>query len=185
MIDPKRRLFNVSEYHAMMDAGILREDERVELIEGEILFKIPTGSRHSRAVAYLDRTFQRSLSPDTLVFVQGPVFLNGVSEARPDITVVRFRYDFYVDSPPAPQDALLFVEVAAKSRDDERDARISLYGRSGVSETWLVKLRKSVLEVYRQPTPHGYAEVRQLRRGETVSPQAFPELQVKVDEILG
>src|SRR5690349_21863928 len=89
MIDPKRRLFNVSEYHAMADAGILREDEQVELIEGEILFKPAMGSHHRATVAYLDRIFQKSLSLDTLVFVQGSVFLNGVSEARPDIAVVR------------------------------------------------------------------------------------------------
>lgn len=185
MIDPKRRLFNVSEYHAMADAGILREDEQVELIEGEILFRIPTGSWYSGTVARLDRIFQKSLGVDTLVFVQGPAFLNGVSEARPDIAVVRFRYDFYIDSPPAPQDALLFVEIATKARDEEREARINLYGRSGVSEAWLVKLRKSVLEVHRHPTPHGYAEVQQFQRRETVSPQAFPKLKVKVDDILG
>jgi Uma2 family endonuclease len=114
-----------------------------------------------------------------------PLHLDDFSEPEPDLQVVRFRPDFYSAAHPTADDVVFLVEVADSSLEYDRKVKIGLYARHGLPEAWLVNLREHVLEIHRRPTPQGYAEIRRFQRGETVSPQAFPELQVKVGEILG
>lgn len=185
MAEPLRRLFTTSEYYTMRDAGILREGGRFELIEGEIWEMAPFRSPHSGCVARMDRLLQRALRDDVIISVQNPLHLNDFSEPEPDLQVLRFRPDFYSEAHPMPDDVLFVVEVADSSLEYDRKAKIPLYSRHGLPEVWLVNLREDVLEIYRRPTPQGYAEVRQLRRGKTLSSQAFPDLKVTVDDILG
>jgi len=185
MAEPLRRLFNTSEYHTMRDTGILSEGGRFELIEGEIWEMAPIGSPHAGCVARVDRLLQRALGDDVIVSVQNPLHLDDFSEPEPDLQVLRFRPDFYSAAHPTAGDVVFLVEVADSSLEYDRKVKIELYARHGLPEAWLVNLRQDILEIHRRPSPRGYAEVRQLRRGETVSPQAFPELKLKVDEILG
>lgn len=184
MAEPLRRLFTTSEYHTMLDSGILREEDRVELIEGEIWQMTPIGGEHVGGVAYLDRVFQRSLGDETLVLVQSPIHLSDISEPQPDLLVVRFRSDFYRKGLPSPTDTFLLVEVADSSVQYDRK-KIGLYARSGIPEVWLVNIPGSALELYRDPSPQGYREVRTLGRGDRLSPLAFPDLVLSVSAILG
>lgn len=185
MAEPLRRLFNTSEYHTMRDTGILSEGGRFELIEGEIWEMAPIGSPHAGCVARVDRLLQRALGDDVIVSVQNPLHLDDFSEPEPDLQVVRFRPDFYSAAHPTADDVVFLVEVADSSLEYDRKVKIGLYARHGLPEAWLVNLREHVLEIHRRPTPQGYAEIRRFQRGETVSPQAFPELQMRVGEILG
>ena len=180
-----RRRFTVDEYHRMGQTGILGEDDRLELLEGEILEMAPIGSRHQATVDRLNAIFSRRSADMATVRVQGPVRLGENSEPQPDITILRWRADFYASAHPGPYDVLLLVEVSDTSTDYDREVKLPLYARYGIAEVWLVVLETETIEVYRGPTGQEYREVSQSRRGQDLSPEAFPRLELAVDDILG
>jgi Uma2 family endonuclease len=180
-----RRLFTVAEYHKMAEAGILSEDDRVELLEGEIVAMSPIGSRHAGLVNRLNRLFSQRAGDQVVVSVQNPVRLGGYSEPQPDLALLRPRADFYTSSHPGPEDVLLAVEVAETSAAVDREVKVPLYARFGVPEVWLVDLAGDQVEVFREPSAEGYREVRVLRRGESLAPALLPDLLVPVDAVLG
>jgi Uma2 family endonuclease len=179
-----RRPFTVGEYHTMLDAGILSEDDRVELIEGEIVQMSPIGSRHAGQVNRLNRMLVRALGERGVVTVQNPVTLSDLSEPEPDLAVLHPRPDDYAGAHPAPGDILLLVEVAGASLAFDRQVKLPLYARSGIPEVWLLPIEHAVLEVHRSPAGAAYRDVRQLRTGDSVSPLAFPDLQLEVARLL-
>lgn len=176
--------FTVEEYHRMGTAGIFSEDDRVELIEGEIVEMSPIGSRHAACVKRLIRLFDRGVGDRAIVGAQDPIRLGEHSEPQPDLALLRPRPDFYAHAHPGPEDVLLVVEVAETSADYDREVKVPLYARAGIPEVWLVELYAEQIEVYRQPAPHGYQEVQTVRRGQHLSSQTFPELALAVDNIL-
>jgi len=180
-----RRSFTVGEYHRMAEAGILRENDRVELLEGEILEMTPIGSRHAACVNRLNRLFSAQVGTLALISVQNPIQLGEHSEPQPDLALLRPRADFYAKAHPGPEDVLLVVEVAETSAESDRAIKVPLYARAGIPETWLVDLAGQCVEVRRKPTPQGYEEVQQLRRGQHIFPLAFSDLGIAVDEIVG
>jgi Uma2 family endonuclease len=111
--------------------------------------------------------------------------LGEYSEPQPDLALLKPHPDFYAREHPTPEDVLLVVEVMDSSASYDREVKVPLYARFGIPETWLVDVEQGLVEVYRAPGPEGYQQVRTLRRGERLSPQAFPELSVMVDELLG
>ena len=183
-VRPVRHKFTVEEYHRMAEAGILSEDDRVELIEGEIVEMAPIGSRHAACVNRLNRFFS-SLEKKVIVSVQNPVRLGEDSEPQPDVALLKPRADFYASGYPGAEDVLLVVEVAETSAKDDREMKVPLYARHGVSEVWLVDLGAEVVEVYREPSPEGYRQVWRAGRGEVLVPQQVPDLRVPVEAILG
>jgi Uma2 family endonuclease len=180
-----KRLFTVEEYHRMAEAGILSEDDRVELLEGEITAMAPIGSRHQACVDRLTELFSAQVQRRAVVRVQGPIRLGERSEPQPDLALLRRRPDFYASSHPGPEDTLLVVEVAETSAAYDREVKVPLYARFGVPEVWLVDLAGEQLEVFRQPSPQGYQDLRTLRRGEAVAPLLLPDLSLAVDALLG
>lgn len=183
-VSPVKRLFTTAEYYTMLQAGILTEDDRVELIEGEILQMTPIGSRHAGCVKDLIRIFSQGLGSRALLGIQDPVHLSDFSEPQPDLAVLRPRDDRYRRSHPTPGDVFLLVEVADSSTGHDRSLKVPLYGRCGVPETWLLDLPGGVLDIHREPTPDGYRTRHRLRPGDQVSPQAFPDLVLDVAELL-
>lgn len=184
MAEPLKRLFTRDEYYAMAEAGILKPEDRVELIEGEIYQMTPIGNPHAGCVNRLVRRFSALTAADRAVLSpQNPVNLTDISEPQPDITLLRFRDDFYGDGHPTPEDVLLLVEVA-DSIGFDRHTKIPLYARCDIPEAWLVDLKKEILEVYRDPTPAGYRKVQRLRRGDRIAPLAFPDFEIEVASIL-
>jgi hypothetical protein len=181
-----RRSFTVEEYHRMAQAGILSEDDRVELIDGEILKMAPIGSRHAGAVKrLLDKFIHLQAAGKVLLSVQDPVRLGEHSEPQPDLMLLRPRPDFYASSHPGPQDVLLLVEVAETSATYDREGKLPLYARAGIPEVWLIDLSEEQIEIYRHPFPQGYQEVQHVRRGERVAPSALPDVFLPVEAILG
>lgn len=185
MAEPLRRLFTASEYHTMLDAGILKEDDRVELIEGEILQMTPIGSAHGGGVNRLTALFTSLLGRRAVVSVQNSFHLNDFSEPQPDLLLLRFRDDFYSRELPRTTDVLLLIEIADSSLEFDRRIKAGLYARHGIPEVWVQDLRNGVLLVHRDPSPQGYREVKALQRGERLSPLAFPDLVIEVDAVLG
>jgi len=182
-----RRLFSVDEYYQMAAAGILHEDDRVELIEGEIIQMAAIGSRHAGCVNRLTRWFVLHVAEQAVVTIQNPIRLNNRSEPQPDVTVLTPRPDFYAAGHPGPQDVLLVVEVADTSVGFDRGTKIPLYGRASIREAWLVDLTQDHIEVHRQPTAsrRGYRDMQCYTRGMRLSLLSFPDLSLLVEDILG
>ena len=155
---PARRLFTVDDYHAMARAGILGEDDRVELIEGEIVVMPPVGSRHAACVDILAELLIRAVDHRTAIRVQSPVRLDESTEPEPDVCVLVRRDDAYSENLPQPEDVLLIIEVSDTSLDYDRRVKTQLYARHGIRQFWLIDLRSCTLEVHRVPGPEGYRE---------------------------
>jgi Uma2 family endonuclease len=177
--------FNVEDYYRMADAGILTEDDRVELIEGEIADMPPIGSPHAGTVDRIVRLFFKNLMDRVIVRSQNPVRLGQDSEPQPDIALLKPREDFYTKAHPGPSDVLLVVEVADTTVQYDRETKLPLYACSGISEAWIVNLVSLRIEAYWEPFPEGYRQQTFYQRGQRISPQAFPDLDLVVEDILG
>lgn len=182
---PNRRRFTAREYQRMGETGILHEDDRVELIEGEIIEMAPIGNRHFACVNRLTRLFVQRVGDSAVVHVQNPVRLSDLSEPQPDLSLLRPREDFYAGKHPAPEDVLLLVEVADTSLAYDREVKLPLYARAGIREVWIVDLAGEKIERHTDPTTEGYRRIEQVRRGETLEPAALGGLALPVDDVLG
>jgi Uma2 family endonuclease len=180
-----RRRFTTAEYHAMAEAGVLAEDERVELITGEIVRMGPIGSRHIGCVIFLQEELSVGLRRRANLSVQNPIQVSDGQEPQPDLAILRFREDRYRDLLPVPADVLLIIEVADSSAAYDRNVKLPLYAHAGIPEVWLVRLREACIEVHRKPAATGYEEMRTLHSGDRVAPLAFPDLELAVASILG
>jgi Uma2 family endonuclease len=181
----KRRLFTVEEYYRMAEAGIISTGERLELIEGEVVAMAAIGSRHAACVDRLNYFLSQRVGGRALVRVQNPIRLDQFSEPQPDIALLRPRADFYAFAHPGPADVFLVVEVADTSAGFDRDVKIPLYARAGIPEAWLVDLTGDYVMVYRKPSVQVYQDVQRLQRGQSLSREAFPDLILAVEDILG
>lgn len=180
----KRRLFTVEEYHWMARVGILCEDDRVELIDGEVIEMTPIGRRHASCVAGLVRHFTRALGDDALVWPQNPIRLGERSEPQPDTVLLRPRLDLYSAVEPVATDVLLLIEVSDTTLEYDREIKVPLYAQSAIPEVWLVNLQQNTVTIYLDPTPDGYRAARVVRRGDQLAPSAFPDRLLAVSDIL-
>jgi Uma2 family endonuclease len=185
-IELSRRHFTVDDYYRMAEAGILREDDRVELIEGEIIEMLPIGSLHASVVDRLSAFFLTQVPRDQAqVRSQNPVRLNDRSEPLPDVCLLQPKADYYASGHPGPEDVLLLIEVSDSTIAYDRGVKLPLYARSGIPEVWIVDLSAEAIEIYREPSDGAYRSASVARRGEQVSPAALPEVKLAVDSILG
>jgi Uma2 family endonuclease len=166
-------------------SGILTEDDRVELIEGEIVEMTPIGSGHAGCVNRLNQLLADLIGKRALLSVQNPLRLSGHSEPQPDLTLLKHRKDYYATAHPEPGDVLLLIEVAETSASYDRDVKVPLYAREGIVEVWIVDLEAEVVDVYRNPSQQGYGESRRIPLGQHISPQAFPNIALSAEQILG
>jgi Uma2 family endonuclease len=179
-VETPRRLFTVEEYHRMAEAGIFEPDERVELIEGEILQMAPIGPRHAGCVINATELFVARLRGRALISPQNPVVIRPRSEPQPDLLLLRPREVSYSHELPAAQDVLLAVEVADTTVRFDRLVKSRLYARAGIAEFWLLLPVDRVVEIHREPGAGGYAGVTLHGSGQTVSPLAFPDVGFSV-----
>jgi Uma2 family endonuclease len=178
-----RHRFSVDDYDEMIEHGILTENDRVELIRGEIVKKMPLGDSHVACVNRLTRIFVRSVGESAIVSIQNPIRLPA-SEPEPDLAVLRPRTDFYATRKPGPEDTLLVIEVADTTLEYDREDKRSIYAEAGISEYWIVNLIDRCLEIYRHPQTDGhYAEVNSLRSGQSVDVLALPGVSISVAEV--
>ena len=182
--DVQRYRFTVDEFARMGEAGIFTEDDRVELIDGEILEMTPIGPLHAWIVNRLNRLLITRLAGKAYVSIQNPIRLGGHTEPQPDLVVARGS-DAYADRHPEPDDILLVIEVADSSLRYDRLEKIPRYGRAGVPETWLVDIEAGAVTVYTEPGPNGYARQQVRRRGDELTAASVPELGFPVDDVFG
>lgn len=179
----RKRLFSAEEYRRLVEAGILSEDDRVELIEGEIVEMAAMGSRHAACVDRLNKLLGQRVAEETIVRVQSPIRLSERTEPEPDLALLRPRDDFYAGGHPGPEDVLLVVEVAETSVEYDSEVKLPLYARAGIPEAWLVDLPKERIEAHSRPVDGEYREITRARRAETVSSKTAPGLSAA--DILG
>jgi len=183
--DARERLrpISVDEYHRMIDAGILDEDEKVQLIDGMLVAMTPQGRPHAFVIQELNRLLVRALGDDFKVLTQLPLTLGNDSEPEPDLTVVRAQDAASRTHHPAT--AALVIEVSGDSLRFDRRTKAALYARTGIPEYWIVNLEDATIEVRSDPdTATGaYRETRVVGRGEMLTAAAVPGVQLDVTSL--
>lgn len=180
-VERARRLFTVEEYDRMAEARIFGPDDRVELVEGEIVEMSPIGDPHAASVTSLTRLLVLALGARAVVLAQNPVRLPPRSKPQPDLALLRPRSYFSLG--PAAEDVLLVVEVADTSLGYDRTVKQRLYARAGVPEMWIVDTDGQAVELYRDPGPAGYRESRHVSRDGILRPLAFPDVAITVADL--
>jgi len=178
------RAFTVDDVDRMVEAGVLHEDDRVELLDGRLVQMPPPGPNHASIVKKLNAHFG-GLQPSIIVSVQDPLRLDETNQPLPDVALLRFREDYYASAHPTGTDALLVVEVADSSRGKDIGIKAALYASHGVPEYWVVDLANTCLMVHREPTSSGYDERKTHRPGDSVAPQVFTEHAIDLATLFG
>jgi Uma2 family endonuclease len=174
---PTPHRFTVDEYHRMGEAGIFHEDDRVELIAGEIIEMAPIGSDHAWVVTRLTMLFARACG-DLIVWSQNPVILSVEDEPQPDLVLVKPAPHLYRKTHPGPDEVLLVIEVADTSLPYDRNQKLPRYALAGIPEVWIVDLRGDRFLVFRSAKGRGYETQSVVSRDEQVSPLALPGLVI-------
>ena len=180
---PTRRRFTVEEFYAMAEAGILAEDERVELLNGEIFAMAPMGAAHADITDLFDDFFKSSLRDRARVWVQGPLRVDDTTLLFPDIAVLRLRSD-YRRHLPEPEDALLLIEVSDSSLRHDREAKLSRYAAARIPEVWIANVPACHVEAFSDPVDGVYQSRRIVPADGQISPIAFPDVVLTVGDFL-
>jgi Uma2 family endonuclease len=179
-----RHRFTVDEYLRMGEVGILHEDDRVELIEGEIIEMAPIGSGHAARVDEIAALLTRATGPGIKISVQNPLHLGQHSAPQPDLMILPQRPDRYVGALPTAVDVLCLIEVSESTLAYDRGDKLLLYARAAVAEVWIVDPVGPQVEIYTNPANGAYQTRRVAGRGETITPTRLPDLTVKTDNLL-
>jgi len=180
---PVRRI-TVDEYHRMGEAGILSEDERVELLDGLLIEMAPIGYRHEYAGGTLAHLLGLGLGRRAVIRANSPLTLGASSEPQPDVMLLRAPFTRYRNRLPAPSDVVLLVEVAESSRKYDRGRKAHAYALAGIPELWIIDLVDEEVVVLREPGADGFRLQALFRRGDLVSPSAFPDVPIAVADLL-
>ena len=179
----KRRRFTVDEYYALAEAGILAPDERVELLDGEIITMAAIGNRHAFCVRWLTKALIIALGDRAVLDTQNPLRLDQHNQPQPDLMILRWQDDGYQDL-PGPADMLLVIEVADTSAGFDRRYKVPLYARHNIPEMWLFDLNRRQVEIYDEPSPGGYSRTRIVGMDGSHTPAAYPDITIGVAEVL-
>ena len=179
-----KRLFTVHDYHRMVDAGILSEDDRVELIGGEILSMSPIGPRHNAAARRATHALVRIVGDRAIVGVQGSVRLDEYDEPQPDIVLLRPKDDFYASRHAGPTDIFLIIEIADSSLGFDRTIKMRLYAQTAIPEYWVADVANECLFAHSDLHESTYRSILRFQRGDTIAPQLLSECRIPIDVLL-
>lgn len=179
----EHRSFTMAEYERMVEIGILSEDERVELLDGELYRMSPIGARHVHAVRTLTNLLVKQIGHRALIDVQNPIRLDDDSVPQPDIAVLHCRN--YAAALPKAADVLLVIEVADSSVAYDRGMKFPRYAAAGIAEAWLIDLLAGIVERHSEPRDGIYRQITLARTGDTLTSTVLAELTIAVDAVLG
>jgi Uma2 family endonuclease len=179
--EPVPRRFTVDDYHQMAEAGILREDDRVELINGEILEMSPIGGRHVARVNRITRILVERLGDIAIVSIQNPIRLGQYQEPEPDVAVIRGRS--YGDELPGTEDVLFLMEVSSTSLAFDRGTKLPLYATARIPEVWLVDIPGEAIERDTNPVGDTYSVTVRVGRGEAIESTVLPNLRLRTNDV--
>jgi Uma2 family endonuclease len=184
-IEAPKKLFNVDDYYRMAEVGILGPEDRVELIDGEIIQMSPIGTRHAGCVSRATRLFNLAFKGRAVVSTQNPLRLNNYTEPEPDVVLLKYRDDDYSNKRMWAEDALLVIEVADTTLKIDRDVKLPRYAAAGVPEVWIMDLKGNRLLVYRDLEKSAFQTNLTLKSGDSVFVSAFPDTTFAIAELLG
>ncbi len=180
---PTKHRFTVDQYYKMGEVGILGLEQRTELIEGEIIEMSPIGAKHSGSINRLNRIFAGLVGNQAIISIQNSIRINNHSEPQPDIAILYWREDFYVENLPIPSEVFLLIEVADSTLKYDREVKAIIYAKAGIPELWIANLEAQVFEVHRQPSETGYQQVQIYEKGEIINLLMLPDVAIAVDDI--
>jgi Uma2 family endonuclease len=183
--DITKKLFTVDDYYRMAEARILKPEDRVELIEGEVVEMSPIGNRHAGCVNRATDLFTSLFRGRAIVTVQNPLRLNEYNELQPDLILAKPRSDFYAAEHPTAADIFLAVEIADTTLHKDRMVKVPIYARLGVPEVWIADLQHDRILIFRNASGATYETTLTLQHGDALSVEAFPEIAFGVDLLLG
>lgn len=184
MPQPVRLRFSVDEYYQMIELGMLKDYERAEIIEGELIKKMTVGDRHAAVVNILNRFFSRNLPDNILVSVQNPVRLTDFNEPEPDIILADLT-KFDGKRHPRPAEVLLLIEVSDSTVKYDRDKKLPLYAEAEIAEVWIVNLPNEIIEIHTKPKFGLYQLAQIYKRGDVIKSEAVPHLEIAAEKIIG
>ena len=183
-IVPARHRLNVDDYHRMARDGILGEDDRVELIDKEMIGMAPIGQDHAATVNGLAHALFLACGDRAIVSIQNPVRLDPFNEPQPDAALLRPRADRYrTGTRPGPADVPMLAEVADSTLRYDRAVKLPLYARAGIGEVWIVDLRRRVVDIHRSPAEDRYASVERHGPDDTVTLALAPDILVELRRV--
>ncbi len=186
-VAPKR--FTIEDYHRLIELGFFTENDRVELIRGELMQMVAKGTPHTVCNTRLVRELVTLLQERGIVRGQEPITLRPNSEPEPDLVIARYRPDDYLSGHPSPEDILLVIEVADSTVKYDQEVKLSLYAESGISDYWIFNLVASCLEVHTQPYQDlqgnfGYANKQVFLPNTIVPIPSFPNFSLDLSRVL-
>lgn len=183
-VEALKRRFTIDEFQRMGEAGILTRDDRVELIDGDVVRMTPIGHRHAGCVRRLNAILSPIVGGAAIIDVQNPLSLGQHTEPQPDLVLLRPKPDFYAHAHPESADVLLVIEVADTSAEYDRTVKVPLYARAIIAEVWVVDLADGLVEVYRQPAGGQYDEHVAVGPGRSLPLPGLSRRSIAVDDIL-
>ena len=181
---PRRLRFTVDEYYRMIELGLLKDYEKAEIIEGELIQSMPIGDRHACIVDNLMDFFIKNV-PDTIrVRGQNPIRISDYNEPQPDLSFGDLtKYDGR--RKPKADEVLLVIEVSDATLKYDRNTKLALYAEAEIPEAWIVNLPNDIIEIHTKPKFGLYQLVQIFNRGEMVKSEAIPNLEIEVEKIIG
>ena len=180
---PRRHRLTRCDYYRLAEVGILAPDDRVELLEGQLLDMAPIAPRHALVTDNLNELLVGRFASRARVRCQEPVVLDDGSEPQPDFALVRRPWIGYPHTHPGPTDIYLLVEVADSSLSFDRTVKLELYARAGIREVWIVDLTTDVVLVHRGPSGAGYGSVVRIEGAAALDVEALPGVTIPVAEV--
>ncbi len=180
----ERHKFTLDEYHRLAETGFLSEDDRVELIEGEVIQMSPIGMVHNACLSRSNRKFIQKIGDRAIVYIQNSIIILD-HEPLPDIAILKPNPTDYADRYATASDTLLIVEVADTSLSYDKEIKIPKYAQAGIQEVWIVDLNEELVWVYRNPNSKSYLDIKAYKRNEQLTLLAFQDIALSVNDILG
>ena len=183
---PKR--FTLEEYHELTEIGFFHEDDRIELIRGEIFEMAAKGRAHETCISKLLRELIRLLGDAATLRCQSPILLLNNSEPEPDFTIVKNTPDDYLSAHPTPNDVLLIIDISDSTLNYDREVKLSLYAEAGISDYWIFNLFDNQLEAHSEPYQNsqgnfGYKNRRIVLPNQAIALPCFPDLSLDLSRV--
>ena len=179
----KPRLITVAEYDKMIEAGIYTENDPIELLNGEIIEKMPKGPKHVYYNEKIADLFKAKLGDSVDVRSQNPIILDNLSEPEPDIVLAKPPRETYFENHPTSADILLIMEISDSTLEYDRTNKASAYSRNNIRQYLVLNVQNETVEDYREPGADGYQYKRTLRKGDIFNLIEFPEVEIKINDL--
>ncbi len=170
--------WTTAEYHRLIEIGVLSSEDKIELLDGQIVEMSPAGNYHAACIEFLGDELKRLLSKAFMIRRQNPILLTNNSEPEPDLAIVNYRKDYYAHAHPGPADILLLIEVADTSLAKDRHIKSTLYAEANIPEYWIMNTEEDLLEQFLYPENGRYKQQRIYTKEELLESPLLPTLEI-------